>query len=492
MVIFRNIILFAHISLTFATLSIPYDPTLVLGNVITIDKINTLIKLSELQTQVNALDDAVTSAFQLVLSIKMSIVELGNLQIDTSNLRASQISAEDDLKAYIAQRTAAKISYQKAVLEESLKVKASQVGKEPNSPLNFEKSKLQYLDLSSDTMKMDVQYYKFMRNSQSNSDEVATISSSIAESISFLGDYEKASTQSQIHSQVNRAYQNDDMSGMLTVSISSTHKKVAQFSPIIINIDEMMRAYALINGKAFDPKVQRDCSKASDPTMTILTGVSYGSSFIGFIYITNDQATSSNQITESSFESANAAVKISSWFDLGSTETSGQVTSQASSMVKNLLSTQNVNSHFGVICLGIIPTIASNNLKTALKGYDMGATAEQAINAFNDVGQNGASMANAVQESTTKNEFIKMVAEQAKSTFVGLAALDEEENKVLDLNSMMNAIDDYVTEVRQAQGGVPINFFIESYTDCDIQRMWQDKYDKYSTRPKDSSSDTSN
>jgi len=73
---------------------------------------------------------------------------------------------------------------------------------------------------------------------------------------------------------------------------------------------------------------------------------------------------------------------------------------------------------------------------------------------------------------------ISMQVATIKSVMSGLAEIDDGANSILDINSLMNAMEDYIQ--RCVSGGdnvgVPINFFLKPITKSMIIRAWLAKY----------------
>jgi len=60
----------------------------------------------------------------------------------------------------------------------------------------------------------------------------------------------------------------------------------------------------------------------------------------------------------------------------------------------------------------------------------------------------------------------------------GLAPIDDGANKIIDTNSMMTAMDDYIQKcIEGGQNlGVPINYYLKPITQSMIARAWLAKY----------------
>merc|ERR1719277_2331444 len=79
---------------------------------------------------------------------------------------------------------------------------------------------------------------------------------------------------------------------------------------------------------------------------------------------------------------------------------------------------------------------------------------------------------------TTKryNSFTALNGNHMKDVVNNLAPLAEEKNKIIDMNSMMEALDDYVDQCRNAKCGVPINFYLSFIDKRKVASLLLDKY----------------
>ena len=64
-----------------------------------------------------------------------------------------------------------------------------------------------------------------------------------------------------------------------------------------------------------------------------------------------------------------------------------------------------------------------------------------------------------------------------QSVIQGLGTIDHGSNKVVDLNTLMNAFDNYITQASGEKSvGIPISFFFKKISKAQIARLWLDKY----------------
>jgi len=100
------------------------------------------------------------------------------------------------------------------------------------------------------------------------------------------------------------------------------------------------------------------------------------------------------------------------------------------------------------------------------------------------------SLAALANENSVNKQNMQAAAEQART---GKAMTDMKENTVsavlskldkiqsnemlmLDVNSLMAAFDNFVTNIREGAGGVPLNYYLRPITGPQLAQMWLSKY----------------
>jgi hypothetical protein len=160
------------------------------------------------------------------------------------------------------------------------------------------------------------------------------------------------------------------------------------------------------------------------------------------------------------------------------------VNTSFSNAVKSLLSTQNVTSHVTMICMGAVPSMTSNQVQIAVEKFDQSDPAksmEALASLQNATASNQESVAASAEAARTGGQMASLKTGQIQSTISALAQIDDGQNKVLDINSMMTALEDYVSKVPDADTGVPLNYYIKKITKEMLAQMWVAKYfpDRY-------------
>ncbi|WP_369048236.1 hypothetical protein [Tenacibaculum sp. UWU-22] len=465
--------------------TIPYDPSLILGNIVPMEKLQNAIQISNLQAPADAAESNLNSLITLKRSMDMTIQEMINMGVDTTDL----IKESQDINSQIQQAAVdygkAKIAAQKAI--QPLKSKVSTVNDSFESPIDYNKSKITQMPISSDSLQMNCQYFSFDQNSQSSQSHASTVASYVSESLSIFGEGQSSQASASAQAQMNSQHSRHSIAGTLVVAITCTHKNAQVFAPYILDVDKAVRTWNAMfpddmiktNSPENIAKIEANLDTKNDKSFNILSGATYGSAFVGMVHILNTTESQSSQSIESIAASMQATFDIGGWFASG---TGGFGVSESfSNSAKNLLSTQNVTSHCSLITMGIIPSIKSNQVKMAVDSFTdfspdkameelatlQGATASE----NNTIGE-------AASAARTGQQMISLKNATIQSTLSGVSTIDDAQNQIIDTNSMMTALEDYVNRcVEGGQNlGVPINYYLKPITQAEIARAWMSKY----------------
>lgn len=462
---------------------IPYDPSLVLGNLVNQAALDNLVAISAIQGPIDAAEDNLNSLIAMKRSIDMTIQELINMGIDTSDLVKESAAAGKSIQA-------AAIDYAKQKLDGATKIqplmqKISMVHEEVESPIDYNKTQIKTMPLSSDSLKMNVQYFSFDENQQDAVTQAATVKSFISSELDVLGDSIKQQASSAAQSQMNSQYQNHSISGTLVISITCTHKDALLLAPFIMDVDKAIRVWnkiypgdmLKINDPASIAKAMAQADTGAEKSLTLLSGATYGSCFIGMVHILNTTNTTSTEMAYSAAESLQSQFSIGGFIE----HLSGGfgVDSTFSADAKNLLSTQTITSHCSLVTMGSIPSIKSNQVAMGVKQFASfdGATAMQQLAALqNATAGDMDTVDSSATAARTGQQMLAMQNSKVQGVLTGLADIDDGANKMLDINSMMDAMDDYIQKALAGNLGVPVNYYLKPVTKSQLAEMWVNKY----------------
>lgn len=462
--------------------TIPYDPSIVLGNIVDPAKLDQLTRIAQRQAPIDAAENNLNSLISLKRSIDTTIKELANMSVDTRKLseKSREINKEisEAATAYAEEKLLGKLEIQKMQSE-------SIISASWESPIDYNRTEIKKMPLSSDSMNMNVQYFSFDRNSQNSNTQSESIGDFISSEFKFLGDEFSDQASKAAQSQINSQYARHDISGTLVIAVSCTHKDAALLAPCVIDTDKAIRIWNQMYQddmlKVDDPmniiNTAKNANTPNEKAITIVSGATFGSSFVGMVHILNTQKTTSSEAMRSTMESIQSQIKTGSWF----MDVSGGfgLSKQFSQDIKNLLSTQEISSHCTLTTHGSIPSIKSNQVKMAVKefsSFDGKSAMNDLAGLQNAVASDKDSIDNSAEKARLGQEMVTLKNAQIQGVLSGLNEIDDGNNKIIDINSMMTALDDYVEKAMGGEIGMPINYYIKPITKSQLAQMWVDKY----------------
>ncbi len=462
--------------------TIPYDPSLVLGNIIPTGTLGILEAISGMQADIDAAEDNLNSLISVKRSLQMTVQELSEMGVDTTPV-TDQIKAVDDLLK------AAAGGYATAVVKNSVpirdqKAKIRTVHDSPESPIDYNRTEIKKMPLAADSLKMNVQYFSFDRDEQTAASFISQIGGFVSDSLSIFGNDFSSQASGEAKNQTSSQVDNHDVVGTLVVSIACTHKDAAVLAPFVLDVDKAVRIWNTIY-----PSDKLEMSAASmvgldgkddapdAPYIAIISGATYGSSFVGMVHQLKSESTSATQSMTSMAASMQETFDVGGWF---ASESGGfGVDSSFSADIKNLLSSQNITSHVSLVTMGVIPSIKSSEVQIGVKtfaDFDPAQMMGKLAALANATESDHKSVAQAAAAAKAGGNMIALENAKIESVMSGLGKLDEAANQILDINSMMTALQDYVDCARAGSVGVPINYYIKHITKLQLAQMWIAKY----------------
>lgn len=465
--------------------SIPFDPSLVLGNIVDAQVLKTVEDISKAQGPVDAAQDKLNALIATKRSLDMTAQELLGMSIDSTDLMKESDKLGKDISSAAKEYAEAKIKGEQAILplKASLKVVSSSI----ESPIDYVRTQIKKMPLSADSLKMDAQYFSFDENKQSSNSTLAQIRAFVSESTSFLGDEYSNQATTSATTQISSQLENHQVAGTLIITAACTHKDAVLLAPFALDVDKAIRVWNSVNKDAKDKikvdsienmqKIAAEEGTTEEKFLSILSGATYGSSFIGMVHVLRTESTKSSQSMVSLAASLQDQFEVGGWF----AHASGGFGVDASfaNDIKNLLSSQNITSHVTVIAMGAIPSIKSNQVQIGVKTFAdfdpakmMGNLATLANATTSDMN----SVSGAATAARTGQQMMAIQGSTVSNVMLGLDKIDDGANKILDVNSMMTAFEDYVDRAISGEIGVPINYYVKNISRAQLAEMWMAKY----------------
>lgn len=415
----------------------------------------------------------------------MTAQELIDMQIDATDLIKESQEIGKNVRETAIAYAKAKLEAEKKIIP--LKAKIHGVHDDIESPIDYNRTGTKKMPLSSDSIKMNVQYFAVDQNEEGSKTHAATIKSFVSGEVEYFHNSFKsqatAAVQSQVHSQMSK----HKLAGTLVISISCTHKDAMLLAPFILDVDKAIRVWNRVFPDDSDKikadsianvsRIAEESDTAEEKSLTLLSGATYGSSFVGMVHVLNTTTTKSSEAMHSLASSMQGQFSVGGWF----THAKGGfgVDSSFSNDIKNLLSTQNISSHCTLVTMGSIPSIASNELQSGVQKFaDFdGATSMAALQKIqNATASDHESVNQAASAARTGGQMIALQTAKVESALSGLADIDKHNNQMLDVTSMMKAMEDYINKCIAGNIGVPINYYLKPITKSQLAQMWMAKY----------------
>ncbi|HWZ42914.1 MAG TPA: hypothetical protein VNW97_05530 [Candidatus Saccharimonadales bacterium] len=468
-------------------LSIPYDPALVLGNLVDDNLLKSVLAVSAAAAPADSAQEALNSLILSKRSIDMTIQELTGMGIDPREVIAASAKLGDDVaKAAVAYANAS-IKSQQDILKAKGDRAAVPVSAHIESPIDYNKTQIKKMPLSADSIKMDAQYFSNDENEQGATNTATTIKDYVTASVGFLGRKGSLELGYAAQSQVSSQYQNHDVAGTLVITAGCTHKDAVLLAPFVIDPDKAIRAW---NATFPSDPISTDhpeqlassvmgasAKQANELALKLISGATYGSSFVGMVHVLRTETTRASQAMYSLASNLQTTMEIGNmvqYFKGGF-----GMSESFSNDVKRLLSQQQISSHCSLITMGSIPSIKSNTVKVGVRefaDFDADKMMQKLATLQNATASDMDSVAASAKAARTGADMVQIQASQVKSVMTGLKEIDYENNQMLDINSMMTAFEDYVTKALAGDLGVPINYYLKTINKAALAHLWVSKY----------------
>lgn len=417
----------------------------------------------------------------------MTIDEMINMEIDPGELTEESEQVGDKIKQAAIDYAKLKIDAEQKI--QPLKVKIAGISSEVESPIDYNKTQIKQMPLAADSLKMNVQYFSFDENKQDANTFSSQIKSFISGESFVLGKKNQAEAAASVQSQINSQYSRHSIAGTLVISITCTHKNAVLLAPFILNVDKAINVWNRVYpndmikpdsiGSIMQIAAQADT--AQEKSLTLLSGATYGSCFIGMVHILNTTTTQATEKMYALASSLQAQATVGCWWAY---ETGGiGIDDSFANDAKNLLSTQNISSHCTLTTIGSIPSIKSNSVDLAVDKFaSFGAGTgssdpmKDVVKLQNATASDKETVMSAASAARTGGQMVSMKNAQITGVLTSLAKIDDKANKILDINSMMDAMDDYIKKASDGKVGAPINYYLKPITKSQLAQMWVAKY----------------
>ena len=477
--------------------SIPsYRTALALGDLADVRALELLHQINAHQRKLDAARERLNSRMALKRSLAMTVNELVDLGVDVTPLQAELRALDTTITSSASDYLSARVEHEKSIhaLEEQLSELDPPDGLE--SPIDLSASVLKDLPLSSESLRLDSQFFTF--GEQMRSDTLANIERFVRSSTEPLGGRSEEMTRA-VTNQVDKQLQHHGIAGTLIITASCTHRLVSVFEPLVIDPDKAIAAWNARYGaedridvaSLRSPKRVRAAAADGAPaSLPLIVGASYGSSFVGMVHVLRSEGARTGDL-EALKAQLEERLRVGGWLQ---SATGGLgVDEEALQEVKALLADQSISAHVGVVVMGALPSIAANSVSTGLGMLtEVDDLQETTVLNITGGGEGGTStVSSEAEKAVTGARLMNMQQARMRSLLGALSKIDREGNKMLDINSLLQAFENYIRAISDTSSivGVPIHWRVKKLTREDIVALWQKKYNRAREAPVQPSTD---
>mgnify|MGYP003624083311 CR=1 FL=1 len=443
-------------------------------------------QISALQTPVDVAQDVLNELLSSRRSLAMTKAELVSLRIPTPPLDMELESLGKKISTAAANYVAKKIDAEGKMRTHREKLRS--VHSQVESPIDYVKTEVKTMPLAADSINMDVQYFSVDTLTQEGRDFAQSISAFVADSASFLGSKVQSQVSGAVQQQASQQKQSHDLLGTLVLSVSCTHKNASILAPLVLDADKGVKAWnQLYKQDQLDPAKWRPSGTTQStggrtsgnktPSFSIISGMTFGSSFVGMVHVKKTTNTNVSQQLAALATTLQSQMDAGAWFE--SASGGYGVTSTIGDQVKSLLSAQSITSHVTMVCMGVIPSITANNVKMGVQKFaefDPASSMKAISTIQNATVADQDSMKRGADAARSGQQMVSLKAGEIKAALSALADVDDGANKILDINSVMTALEDYLQKAAEGKAGVPINYYLKEITKESLVQAWAAKY----------------
>jgi hypothetical protein len=444
-------------------------------------------RLNSLQQQIDAAHDVMNSHMMMRRSLAMTINELSDMKVDTTPLTKKlpdiDQSISEAAKVYLDKKIQNETEIQNLRSEMSAMETTN-----TESVIDFSGSSYISLPLSVETLNMDSQYFSFGSNMED--DMIANIEKFIRTSTKNIPNVSDK-TAKDVSTQITNQVQNHSISGTLIIVASCTHRNIGTFNPLAIDTEKVAQVWNILHPDNPIDLTQDLTKKKEDgdkESLSIITGASYGSSFVGMVHILKADSKQMGEFEKLKTEFENK-LRIGGW--LANSTGGVGVNESALGDIRAFLSNQSINCHVSIITTGAIPGIASSELTLSIE--KLAKVDKSTMQSALTIGRSEIPSTDAqAYEARQKKLLLSIEDARVNQILQGVQHIDQVKNKTLDINSLMDAFTNYINIISGKNGiasgnqiiGAPVSFYVRHLTKGDIVRMHNRKYQTTETADK--------
>ncbi|CAM3661489.1 hypothetical protein VA7868_00366 [Vibrio aerogenes CECT 7868] len=427
--------------------SVPYHPGLVLGNILESSYLSYIQQHSQIQGQTEKCRKQHNALTQQKNKLDMIREELVSMGVDETDL--SEI--DNEIQRVRKKMLKAAVNYSKAVINTEKQLASlegstslASVSSQSESPVDFMKSEMMAKPLASDSIELDMQFFHL----DSHTTDPTAFAAQIARHVAHQSGHQLAD---QVQKKVMHHASQHNIQGTLVISANCTHRTASVFSPLVLDPEKAVRAWnACYPGQAIAAqsvdKVKKTTSsgRSQMQTLDVLSGATFGSSFVGMVhFIQDDTLTSAGEKARSS----------------------------------GYLTQSNLQIQCSFVSMGIIPETGSSTARTVVSDIAGDTRSQvQAMSFLNSDREDEFETEETLKQAEEeRSNYKNMLSHSMKSVVEAFSQTAMTEQNVLNLDTLMTIFDNFTESARNTKKacGVPLNYYITQYTRDDILQLFQ-------------------
>mmetsp|Transcript_28225 Transcript_28225/g.43075 ORF Transcript_28225/g.43075 Transcript_28225/m.43075 type:complete len:518 (+) Transcript_28225:64-1617(+) len=484
--------------------SLPADPSIQLGNIIDTETVDNLMTIAQLQKPTDLANERLNSLLLSTYKLKMIFNQMVNLKVPGKTLEKlgneiKEIKKESALAA--VDLAEAIIQTERDVRDAKLEMAQQKISIKCESPINWATSTITPQPISYDSLVFDVQYFSSLEtkgtatasSGSGTSTSTKTSNDPIKKKVSWwiyswertVGQQEKTTSHSDSYNHTSSSTSSEtDTVGVIVIVAKCTHKNADVFAPCILDARKSVAAWNYYHPDdrvGTDPAaimklaLSQDEGKKDKKVINLLSGASRSSSFVGYANILKTDSSKTDTESESLASAASERIKK----DMFVSNMQGQTSSnnQSSSSRNDAFSSATLETSCSLSCMGCIPSIVANEQMTAIKGLDPDPSVitNQMASIAEATGagiKNASDMNAGAGEAANAQKFMTLDSNHLKTSVQMLGEESSLKNKVIDMETMMTAFEDYVKKAQEGNCGIPTSYFIKQLDKAEIAKIY--------------------
>lgn len=470
-------------------------PSLVLGNTVDPQLLTLFEKMKSCQEFIDAKKDRLDSLTSLKRSLEMTANELGAMKVDVSRIKDKFKDLNQSISEAAEYYMDTRINKETEIQELKEKVQSLKLSSSLGSPIDMEKSQLITKHLFQQSVKLDSQYFYFEGSNESEG--LTAVENYVRNSTQNLKGESENLTKS-VTDQLNHQFQNHQLSGTLIITASCTHSGVRLFSPTVFDPKKLVDSWNMnfpndaIDHHKIRQNLEEDWPKAkrrNGKHLHYIHGAVYGSSFVGMVHLVNN-ANAVSTPSENIRDIIEKKIQVDSWVE---NATGGfGINEKSFDEIQSMLSARNISSHISMVVMGAIPTIKSGETAKGVHKF-VQEWKDNVPEVFTSKNGEYETFHSKSMESGSMSRVARLEEARFRSVFKGLGEIDEKNNSVMDLGSLLLAFTNYVEKISDPDEeaiGIPIGFHIGKLSKEEIEEIWRANFFRTQTqRPNEDSDD---